>query len=71
MFTRSDHDTPDMGEQGKLLAEVSRLLDAGTLRTTLTRRVLGINAANLWQVHAQIESGTTRGEIVLEGFRAA
>ncbi len=68
MFTRSAFETPDMGEQGKLLAEVSRLADAGALRTTMTRRVLGINAANLRQVHAQIESGTTRGKIVLEGF---
>ncbi len=70
MFTRSANGTDDMGEQGKLLAEVSRLVDAGTLRTTLTRRVPGINAANLRQVHAQIESGTTRGKIVLEGFDA-
>ena len=68
MFTRPANNTPDMGEQGKLLAEVSRLVDAGTLRTTMTRRVPGINAANLRQVHAQIESGTTRGKIVLEGF---
>ncbi len=71
MFTRSANETPDMGEQGKLLAEVSRLADAGTLRTTMTRRVAGINAANLRQVHAQVESGTTRGKIVLEGFGAA
>ena len=34
----------------------------------MTRRVPGINAANLRQVHAQVESGTTRGKIVLEGF---
>lgn len=71
MFTRSNSGTPDMGEQGRLLNEVSRLVDAGTLRTTLTERVAGINAANLRQVHAQIESGTTRGKIVLEGFGVA
>lgn len=68
MFTRPVFGTPDMGEQGKLLAEVSRLADAGTLRTTMTRRIPGINAANLREIHAQIESGTTRGKIVLEGF---
>ncbi len=70
MYTRSIYGTPDMDEQGKLLAEVSRLADAGTLRTTMTQRVAGINAANLRCVHAQVESGTTRGKVVLEGFGA-
>jgi NADPH2:quinone reductase len=70
MYTRSLFGTADMGEQGKLLAEVARLIDAGTLRTTMTERVAGINAASLRRVHAQLESGTTRGKIVLEGFNA-
>ena len=68
MYTRSIYGTPDMGEQGKLLAEVARLADAGALRTTMTERVAGLNAATLSRVHAQVESGTTRGKIVLEGF---
>ncbi len=68
MYTRSIYGTADMAEQGKLLNEVSRLLDAGTLRTTMTERVSPISAANLRHVHAQVESGTTRGKIVLEGF---
>jgi NADPH2:quinone reductase len=70
MFTRSNSGTPDMGEQGRLLNEVSRLVDEGTLRTTLTKRVEGINAANLKRVHALLESGTARGKVVLEGFGA-
>ena len=70
MYTRSIFGTADMAEQGKLLDEVARLLDAGTLRTTMTERVTPINAANLKRVHALIESGTTRGKIVLEGFQA-
>ena len=68
MYTRSIYGTPDMGEQGKLLGEVARLADAGTLRTTMTERVAGVNAANLRRVHGLVESGTTRGKIVLEGF---
>jgi len=71
MYTRSIYGTPDMGEQGRLLNEVSRYVDAGTLRTTMTERVPGINAANLRRVHAQVESGTTRGKIVLDGFGTA
>ena len=68
MYTRSLYGTPDMGEQGKLLAEVARLADTGAVRTTMTERVVGINAATLRRAHAQLESGTTRGKIVLEGF---
>jgi NADPH:quinone reductase len=68
MFTRSMFDTLDVAEQGKLLNEVSRLVDAGVLRTTMTERYTPINAANLKQVHRLIESGKARGKIVLEGF---
>ncbi len=68
MYTRSLFQTADMGEQGKLLNEVSRLVDAGTLRTTLGETFGAINAANLRRAHALIESGTAKGKIVLEGF---
>ena len=47
---------------------MSRLLDDGTLRSTMTRNEGPINAANLKRVHALIESGRARGKIVLEGF---
>ncbi|WP_338664170.1 zinc-binding alcohol dehydrogenase family protein [Pararoseomonas sp. SCSIO 73927] len=70
MYTRSMFGTPDMGEQGALLDEVSRLVDAGTLRTTLTETFGPINAANLRRAHALIESGKARGKVVLEGFGA-
>jgi zinc-binding alcohol dehydrogenase family protein len=68
MFTRSLFQTADMDAQGTLLDEVSRLVDAGTLRTTLADHFGPINAANLKRAHALIESGTARGKIVLEGF---
>jgi NADPH:quinone reductase len=71
MFTRSIFNTPDLAEQGKLLNEVSRLVDAGILRTTMTEQYAPINAANLKQVHTLIESGKARGKIVLAGFGAA
>ena len=70
MFTRSFFNTVDITEQGKLLNEVSRLVDEDVLRTTLTQRYSPIDAANLKQVHALIESGKARGKIVLEGFDA-
>ncbi len=68
MFTRPMFDTPDVAEQGRLLNEVSRLVDAGVLRTTMTERLAPIDAATLKRAHALIESGTARGKIVLEGF---
>jgi NADPH:quinone reductase len=69
MFTRSIFNTVDITDQGKLLNEVSRLVDEGVLRTTMTERYSGIDAANLKLVHTLIESGKARGKIVLEGDR--
>ena len=43
-------------------------MDEGVLRTTMTERHAPIDAANLKRVHALIESGRTRGKVVLEGF---
>ncbi len=68
MFTRSLFGTADMGEQGRLLAEVARLADAGHLRTTLTERFSPINAANLKRAHQMVESATRRGKVVLENW---
>ena len=68
MFTRSLFGTPDMAEQGKLLNEVAALVDAGRIRSTMTEVAGKIDAATLRKVHAQLESGSARGKIVLEGF---
>ena len=68
MFTRSLFTTPDMAEQGRLLDEVAALVDAGRIRSTATEVAGEINAANLMKAHAQIETGSVRGKIVLEGF---
>ena len=70
MFTRSIFGTPDMAEQGRILNQVSELVEAGKVRTTLTSRLGPINAANLKRAHALLESGTTIGKLVLEGFGA-
>ena len=68
MFTRSMFETPDMSAQGRLLAEVAGLVDAGRLRTTLNANFGRINAANLRRAHALIESGKAQGKVVLEDF---
>lgn len=68
MFTRSTFQTKDMIKQHQLLAEVAALVDEGILRTTLGVELGTINAANLREAHAQIESGKAKGKIVLSGF---
>ena len=68
MFVRSRFETPDMAEQGRLLAEVAALVDAGRVRTTLGEHFGTIDAANLRRAHAFMESGQARGKVVLEGF---
>jgi NADPH:quinone reductase len=68
MFARARFETADMGEQGRLLNEVARLVDAGQIRTTIRQNLGVINAANLKRAHALIESGAAIGKIVLAGF---
>jgi len=65
MFTRSMFQTPDMGEQGGILDDAAKLFEAGRLQTTLTETLSPINAANMRDAHAQIESGKTIGKLVI------
>ena len=68
MFTRSSFQTADMIGQHRLLNDVADLIDKGVLRTTLDQRFGTINATNLKRAHALLESGQSRGKIVLEGW---
>jgi zinc-binding alcohol dehydrogenase family protein len=68
MFTRSSFQTPDMIAQHHLLNDVADLIDKGVLRTTLDQTFGTISAANLKRAHAVLESGKSRGKIVLEGW---
>ena len=68
MFTRSMFHTEDMYRQHEILNTVADLVDQGTLTTTVAEHFGAINAANLKRAHALLESGKSRGKIVLEGF---
>lgn len=68
MFTRSLFNTPDMIAQHRLLTEIAELVDAGVIRTTFSEHFGRINAENLRRAHALIESGKSKGKIVLESF---
>ncbi|MEI7036621.1 zinc-binding alcohol dehydrogenase family protein [Fulvimonas yonginensis] len=68
MFTRSRAGTADLAEQGRILARVAALIDAGELRG-IARETLGpIDAANLREAHRRIESGRSIGKLVLAGW---
>ncbi|KTD62288.1 zinc-binding alcohol dehydrogenase family protein [Legionella shakespearei] len=68
MYTRSMFKTPDMIRQHEILTEMARLVDSGQIKTTLAESMGVINAANLRRAHALLESGLSRGKIVLSGF---
>jgi zinc-binding alcohol dehydrogenase family protein len=68
MFARSMFTTPDMQKQHELLNKVARLIDDGTLRTTVAEHFGIINAVNLRRAHALIESGKAKGKVVLSDF---
>ena len=70
MYTRSMFGTADIAEQAALLDEVARLVDAGSLRTTLGENYGAITAENLKRAHTMLESGRSIGKIVLEGWPA-
>lgn len=66
MFTRSMYATAARERQHEILRRLAVLVDAGVVRTTLTERIEGINAATLRQAHVRIEQGHVLGKIVLE-----
>lgn len=68
MFTRSRFRTADMAEQGRILARVADLVDAGRLRGTQTQTLSPINAANLREAHRRLECGRTIGKLSLSGW---
>lgn len=65
MYTRSMFKTPDMIRQHEILSEMARLVDLGKVKTTVAECMGIINAVNLKKAHALLESGLSRGKIVL------
>jgi NADPH2:quinone reductase len=67
MFTRSRAGA-DMEEQGRILARVAALVDAGELRGIAREALSPIHAANLREAHRRIEAGSSIGKQVLAGW---
>ena len=68
MFARARFRTPDMAEQGRILARVAALVDADELKGIQHEALNPINAANLREAHRRLESGASIGKLVLAGW---
>ncbi len=68
MFTRSLYGTPCLAEQGTILRTIAKWVDEGRVKSTRTETLGPIDAKTLRAAHARIETGRTRGKLVLEGF---
>jgi len=68
MFTRSLFDADDIIKQHDILSTMARMVDAGELRSTIANNFGTISAKNLIKAHALLETGKSKGKIVLTGF---
>lgn len=55
-----------MDAQGQLLSEIAALVDAGALKTTVTRKFGPMSPETLRNAHAEVETGSMIGKLVLE-----
>jgi zinc-binding alcohol dehydrogenase family protein len=65
MFARSLYPNDDLVRQHELLERVAGLVDAGTIRTTLSQTFSPINAEQLRLAHQRVEAGGARGKVVV------
>lgn len=67
MFTRSLFQTEDMAEQGKILNEVAKLVESGSMKTTEKTVLHGLEPSIFKKAHQLLESTQTLGKVVI-GF---
>ncbi|AWV97498.1 zinc-binding alcohol dehydrogenase family protein [Arcticibacterium luteifluviistationis] len=65
MYTRSMFNTEDIVRQHEILNTLADLLDAGTIKSTLTTTLKGFTVDNLKKAHEMQESGKTIGKTVI------
>lgn len=68
MYTRSMFRTEDMQQQQRILGRIAQLVDAGRIRTTEQASLGALSVERLTDAHRRLESGRSRGKIVLSGF---
>lgn len=64
MFTRALNDAAPE-RQGQVLAHIARLVDEGTLRSTLSEVIGPLSIPNIITAHKRLESGKAFGKLVL------
>lgn len=65
MFARIIHETPDVAEQGRLLARTADLVERGSVRTTLRQTLTGLGPETLAEAHEILRSGTAVGKVAI------
>ncbi|MDE1462220.1 zinc-binding alcohol dehydrogenase family protein [Spartinivicinus poritis] len=65
MFTRSLYKTEDMIQQHHILEQIKSLADQGTIRSTLTETLTGLDAETLKIAHQKSESGKMMGKLAV------
>ncbi|GMA55066.1 NADPH:quinone reductase [Alicyclobacillus contaminans] len=68
MFTKSLYQTPSMITQHEYLDAIAEMVEDKQIHATVNHHYGAINAENLKKAHKQLESDSTIGKIVLEGF---
>lgn len=64
MYTKVVSNAPNLKSQHQTLNKISKWLDNGTLKTTMTERIGEMNEINLRIAHEKIETNRTMGKIV-------
>lgn len=65
VFTRPLYETADLVGQYRILNEVAALVDAGILRSTMTRCLSPFSPDKLAEAHRLVESGSMIGKVVM------
>ncbi|XP_034830422.1 zinc-type alcohol dehydrogenase-like protein SERP1785 [Maniola hyperantus] len=68
MLTRIIYNTDDKYKHHEILQEISKMLENGQLKTTLTKIMSPINAANMKEAHRLLEDKHMIGKIVVTNF---
>jgi zinc-binding alcohol dehydrogenase family protein len=68
MFTRSQFQTPDLEEQGKILDALARAVEEGTVVSTAQTFLQPIRATTLSEAYSLLQGGHSLGKIVLSGW---
>lgn len=68
MYTKSYYETPNMQTQHDILNHIAQLIDAGKVKSTLTKEITPLNASSLRKAHKLVEEGHMIGKVVVSSW---